>query len=160
MWMGWIGWSPGWVRNRASLVLIWVQFLFGLVCVEKFHPSGAKSGGTDGIGYLRVEWGANNKLICTVSSGTSCFLEVVSELKQTKKLWLKKVPGARLKKAGAGWKRQEQVVQILGRSRPPSYTSSRLKPATSIVMMLLSVGAVGCSIFSQTALRMLMPIKC
>ena len=49
-------------------MLIWVQFLFGLVCVEKCHPSGAKSGGTDGIGYLRVGLGANNKLICTVYS--------------------------------------------------------------------------------------------
>ena len=29
-----------WVRNRASSVLIWVLFLFGLVCVEIVIPDG------------------------------------------------------------------------------------------------------------------------
>ena len=58
-----------------------------------------------------------------MSSGTSCFLEVVSELKQTKKLWLKKVPGARLKKAGAGGanSRQESAAVLHIKSAQSSY---------------------------------------
>ena len=75
-----------------------------------------------------------------------------------------------MKKAGAGGanSRQESAAVLHIKSAQTSCTSFVMmlfmilhakSAQTSIVMMMLSVGAIGCSIFSQ-ALMMLMPIKC